>query len=120
VATSAAVQPRAAWSQLPDCLTCHKDFTRPAKDASAFNAWTKDAAGLFRNRAEDTGNIPCAACHGPPHATYVAVNDYGLDVNNVAPMQLMGAPGVVASGKRCDVCHTVEMDGDVHHPNMSK
>ncbi|HML56098.1 MAG TPA: cytochrome ubiquinol oxidase subunit I [Solidesulfovibrio magneticus] len=120
VATAAAVHPRAAWTQLPDCLTCHKDFSRPAKDASAFNAWTKDAAGLFRNRTEDTGNIPCAACHGPPHATYVAVNDYGLDVNNVAPMQYMGAPGVVASGKRCDVCHTIEMDGDVHHPNMSK
>jgi len=120
VGQTAAVHPRAAWTQLPDCLTCHKDFARPAKDASAFNVWTKDAAGLFRNRAEDTGNIPCAACHGSPHATYVAINDYGLDVNNIAPMQYMGAPGVIASGKRCDVCHTVEMDGDAHHPNMVK
>ncbi|OLN26349.1 Cytochrome c family protein [Desulfovibrio sp. DV] len=120
VATVAAVHPRAAWTQLPDCLTCHKDFTRPAKDATAFNTWTKDAAGLFRNRTENTGNIPCAACHGSPHATFVAVNDYGLDVNNIAPMQYMGAPGVIASGKRCDVCHTVEMEGDSHHPNMVK
>jgi mono/diheme cytochrome c family protein len=116
----AAVAPRAAWTQEPDCLTCHKDYTRPAKDASAFNAWTRDAAGLFRNRREDTGNIPCAACHGSPHATYVAVNDYGLNVNNIAPLQYMGAPGVIASGKRCDVCHTVEMEGDAHHPNMAR
>lgn len=118
VDATAAVHPRAAWTQLPDCLTCHKDFNHPAKDASAFNVWTRDAAGLFRNRTEATGNIPCAACHGSPHATAVAVNDYGLDVNNLAPMQYMGAPGVIASGKRCDVCHTVEMDGDSHHPNM--
>ncbi|MFP5257787.1 MAG: cytochrome C [Acidobacteriota bacterium] len=120
VTSVAAVHPRAAWVQLPDCLTCHKDFGLPAKAASAFNVWTKDAAGLFRNRTEDTGNIPCIACHGSPHATYVAINDYGLDVNNIAPMQYMGAPGVIASGKRCDVCHTVEMEGDVHHPNMIK
>jgi mono/diheme cytochrome c family protein len=120
VGSVAEVRPRAAWTQEPDCLTCHKDFTRPAKDATAFNVWTKDASGLFRNRTEDTGNIPCAACHGSPHATYVAVNDYGLDINNIAPMQYMGAPGPIASGKRCDVCHTVEMEGDSHHPNMSK
>ncbi len=118
---TASVRPRAAWTQEPDCLTCHKDYTRPAKDASAFNAWTQDAAGLFRNRKEDTGNIPCAACHGSPHATFVAVNDYGLDVNNLAPLQYMAAPMVIGAGKRCDVCHTVEMEGgEVHHPNMVK
>lgn len=117
----ASVHPRVAWTQEPDCLNCHKDFTRPAKDASAFNVWTKDAAGLFRNRREETGNVPCAACHGSPHATFVAVNDYGLDIHNIAPMQYMGAPGVIGSGKRCDVCHTVEMEGgEVHHPNMAQ
>lgn len=116
----AAIRPRAAWVQEPDCLTCHKDFGQPGKEATAFNVWTADAAGLFRNRREDTGNVPCAACHGSPHATYVAVNDYGLDLNNIAPLQYMGAPGVVASGKRCDVCHTVEMEGgEAHHPNMA-
>jgi mono/diheme cytochrome c family protein len=115
-----AIVPRAAWIQEPDCLTCHQDFKLPAKDASAFNIWTKDAAGLFRNRKEDTGNIPCAACHGSPHATSVSVNDYGLDVNNIVPMQYMGAPGVLGSNKRCDVCHTVEMEGDAHHPNMAR
>lgn len=121
VADVAAVHPRAAWTQEPDCLTCHKDFTRPAKDATAFNTWTKDAAGLFRNRKEDTGNVPCAACHGSPHATFVAINDYGLDVNNIAPMQYMGAPGVIGSGKRCDVCHTMEMEGgEAHHANMAQ
>ncbi len=119
VATLAEVHPRAAWTQEPDCLTCHKDFTRPGKNPSAFNAWTRNAAGLFRNRKEDTGNVPCAACHGSPHATFVAVNGYGLDINNIAPMQYMGFPGVIGSSKRCDVCHTVEMEGgDVHHPNM--
>jgi mono/diheme cytochrome c family protein len=117
----AAIHPRAAWTQEPDCLTCHKDFTRPAKTAKAFNTWTKDAAGLFRNRKDATGNIPCAACHGSPHATFMAINDYGLDINNIAPMQYMGVPsGPIASGRRCDVCHTVEMEGDAHHPNMVK
>jgi len=117
----AQIRPRAAWTQEPDCLACHKDFTRPDADATAFNAWTRDAAGLFRNRKEETGNIPCVACHGSPHATYVAINDYGLDINNIAPMQYMGAPGPLASGRRCDVCHTVGMEGgDVHHPNMEK
>lgn len=121
VATVADVRPRAAWTQEPDCLTCHKDFTTPDAQASAFNTWTKDAAGLFRNRKEDTGNVPCAACHGSPHATFVAVNGYGLDINNIAPMQAMGFPGVVGSAKRCDVCHTVEMQGgEVHHPNMER
>ncbi|MGD9608094.1 MAG: cytochrome C [Desulfovibrionaceae bacterium] len=116
----AAIHPRAAWTQEPDCLNCHKDFKSPAKDASAFNTWTKDAAGLFRNRREETGNIPCAACHGSPHATFVAVNDYGLDIHNIAPLQYMGASGVMAANKRCDVCHTIEMDGDAHHPNMAR
>lgn len=121
VASAAEIRPRAAWTQEPDCLTCHKDFARPAKDATAFNTWTKDAAGLFRNRKEDTGNIPCAACHGSPHATFVAANGYGLDVNNIPAMQYMGFPGVIGSAKRCDVCHTVEMQGgDVHHPNMER
>ncbi len=117
----AAVRPRTPWVQEPDCLTCHKDFTRPdPATATAFNTWTKDASGLFRNRKEDTGNIPCAACHGSPHATFPAVNDYGLDVNNLAPLQYMGAPAPVGSAKRCDVCHTIEMDGEPHHPNMVK
>lgn len=121
VAAVADVRPRAAWTQEPDCLTCHKDFTRPGAKASAFNTWTKDAAGLFRNRKEDTGNIPCAACHGSPHATFVAANGYGLDGNNIPAMQYMGFPGVIGSAKRCDVCHTVEMQGgDVHHPNMER
>lgn len=121
VATVADVKPRVAWTQEPDCLTCHKDFTLPGKQATAFNTWTKDAAGLFRNRREDTGNIPCAACHGSPHATFVAVNGYGLDINNIPAMQYMGFPGVIGSSKRCDVCHTVEMQGgEVHHPNMER
>lgn len=121
VAAVADVRPRAAWTQEPDCLTCHKDFTLPGKNPTAFNTWTKDAAGLFRNRKEDTGNVPCVACHGSPHATFVAVNGYGLDVNNIASLQYMGFPGVIGSAKRCDVCHTVEMQGgEVHHPNMER
>jgi len=121
VAAVSDVKPRAAWIQEPDCLTCHKDFMLPGKHATAFNTWTANATQLFRNRKEYTGNVPCAACHGSPHATFVAVNDYGIDINNIPGMQYMGAPGVVGSGKRCDVCHTVEMEGgEVHHPNMVK
>lgn len=121
VAGVGAITPRAAWIQQPDCLSCHEGFARPAKDATAFNAWTRDAAGLFRNRREATGNVPCAACHGSPHATYVAINDYGLDIHNIAPLQYQGAAGPIGAGKRCDVCHTVEMEGgEAHHPNMAK
>ncbi|KUG27895.1 cytochrome c family protein [hydrocarbon metagenome] len=121
VPQTADITPRLAWVQEPDCLTCHTDFATAQKDAKAFNVWVKDRAGLYRSRKEDTGNVPCIACHGAPHATYVANNAYGKDRDNVQPIQYMGFAGVIGSKGRCDVCHTVEMEGgEMHHPNMVK
>lgn len=122
VAAASEITPRLAWIQEPDCLTCHTDFQRPdLSTARAFNVWVKDRSGLYRNRKEDTGNMPCMACHGAPHATYPAKNPYGRDRDNIQPIQYMGAAGPIGGGKRCDVCHTVEMEGgEVHHPNMVK
>lgn len=119
VPTVSDIKPRLAWIQEPDCLTCHVDFNAPGADPKAFNVWVKDRSGLYRSRKEDTGNVPCIACHGAPHATYVADNPYGKDRDNVQPIQYMGFAGPIGSRKRCDVCHTMEMDGgEIHHPNM--
>jgi mono/diheme cytochrome c family protein len=121
VPTVSDIKPRLAWIQEPDCMTCHKDFATPDKNAKAFNVWVKDRSGLYRSRKEDTGNVPCIACHGAPHATYPAANAYGRDRDNVQPIQYMGFAGPIGSRKRCDVCHTVEMEGgEVHHANMVK
>jgi hypothetical protein len=122
VAAVSEINPRLAWIQEPDCLTCHTDFQTPdVATARAFNVWVKDRSGLYRSRKEDTGNVPCMACHGAPHATYPAKNPYGQDRDNIQPIQYMGAAGPIGGGKRCDVCHTVEMEGgEIHHPNMVK
>ncbi|GAB6035964.1 cytochrome ubiquinol oxidase subunit I [Fundidesulfovibrio butyratiphilus] len=119
VKDAASVAPRQPWRQEPDCMTCHKDYQLPdLKASSAFNAWTSGPDGLYRNRKEETGNVPCAACHGAPHATYPAHNAYGANRDTLQPLQYMGTPGVLGSKKRCDVCHTMEMEGDVHHANI--
>ncbi len=53
--------------QQPDCLTCHVEFAAPDSD-SAFNEWTEDSSGLFRNRKDEMDAVMCAACHNAPHA----------------------------------------------------
>lgn len=119
VRDQAAVTPRQPWRQEPDCMTCHKNYQRPdVKTSSAFNTWTEGPAGLYRSRKDETGSVPCVACHGAPHATYPAHNAYGADRDNLQPLQYMGVAATIGSNKRCDVCHTIEMDGDAHHPNI--
>ena len=112
-----AVTPRVPWVNEPDCLNCHADF-QPPHTSSAFNTWTSSAEGLYRNRQDQSGSIYCAACHGSPHAVYPAYNPYGADRDNVQPLQYQGNPYPIGSNRNCAVCHTVDMEDSIHHPNM--
>lgn len=120
VKLASEINPRAAWTQGPDCLTCHKDFQRPdPATSSAFNAWTKPGE-TFHSRRDDMGAIPCAGCHGSAHATYPANNPYGADRDNIQPMQYMGMAKTMGANGQCIVCHVKPMDADAHHPNTVK
>lgn len=111
----AAINPRQAWINEPDCLTCHVDFAAPETD-SAFNRWTGSESELFARRSDNMG-LPCAACHNSPHAVYPARNPYVLDRDNTGPMQHQGNPYPIGANKNCRVCHTVDMADEMHHPN---
>jgi len=112
----AGIQPRTPWQQQPDCLTCHVNFAPPETD-SAFNVWGKDGKDLYRNRHDDFGSIHCAACHGSTHAEYPATNPYEKERDNFGPRQYQGNPYPLGANRNCKVCHTIDMDTDMHHPN---
>ena len=116
VASVDDIEARKPWTDEPDCLTCHEDFTAPQTD-SAFNQWVRGPQGLYRTRGDDAG-IMCEACHGSTHAEYPAVNAFHPDLDAIQPLQYQGAPGPIGSGGNCAVCHTVDMDHEFHHPNI--
>ncbi len=107
--------PRQAWVNEPDCLTCHEDFAPPETD-TAFNVWAEGEEELYRNRADDMG-IPCAACHNAPHALYPATNPYGAERDNIVPNEFQKNPYPIGANKNCAICHTVNMEDEMHHPN---
>ncbi|MBL4903878.1 MAG: cytochrome ubiquinol oxidase subunit I [Desulfocapsa sp.] len=107
--------PRTPWTMEPDCLTCHVDFQPPETD-NAFNIWTEDEEELFHNRMGEAGAILCSSCHGPPHSLYPAISPYGEGLGSLQPMQYQKSPYPIAADKGCAVCHTVEMEEDMHHP----
>ncbi|MEA3469583.1 MAG: cytochrome ubiquinol oxidase subunit I [Thermodesulfobacteriota bacterium] len=109
------VNPRSAWVMEPDCLTCHVEFQPPETD-TAFNAWTEGEEGLFHNRMGEAGAVLCSSCHGQPHSLYPAANRYGKEIGALQPMQYQKSPYPLAADKGCAVCHTVEMEFDMHHP----
>ncbi|BBO79140.1 cytochrome c family protein [Desulfosarcina widdelii] len=112
------IEPRIPWVNEPDCLNCHVDFEKPAtRDVSGFNQWTHSVAGLFRMRTDDVG-LMCEACHGATHANYPATNMYGKDRDNIPPLQYQGINLPIGANNNCALCHTVEMEDSVHHPNM--
>jgi mono/diheme cytochrome c family protein len=113
----AQVAPRQAWFGQPDCLHCHVDFQPPDTDQTEPGQRTSRAGDLFRMRSDDTG-IQCAACHGPPHGLYPARNPYGGGRDGIAPRQYQQSPYPMGSNKNCRVCHTVDMEDEIHHPNM--
>jgi hypothetical protein len=111
------VPPRKDWFGQPDCLHCHVDFQPPDTDETVPGQRTNDRAGLFRMRSDDAG-IMCAACHGAPHAIYPANNPYGAMRDIIAPRQYQQSPYPMGSNKNCKVCHTIDMEEQIHHPNM--
>ena len=116
------IEPRKPWVNEPDCLTCHKDFQAPT-EYQAFNTWTKDEKGLFRNRMDQMYALKCTACHNAPHAVYPANNPYGQDRDNVQPIQYMGRAGTIGGadqkgGQGCPVCHTEDKEFSGHHPGQ--
>jgi cytochrome bd-type quinol oxidase subunit 1 len=107
--------PRSPWIMEPDCLTCHVDFQPPETDI-AFNSWTEDGDGLFHNRMGEAGAVLCTSCHGQPHSLYPADNRYGKEIGVLQPLQYQKSPYPIAADKGCAVCHTTEMEEDMHHP----
>ncbi|MBU2539144.1 MAG: cytochrome ubiquinol oxidase subunit I [Proteobacteria bacterium] len=110
------IKPRTPWLNEPDCLTCHVNFS-PPETVNAFNVWTKDGKELYRNRHDNSGSIHCAACHGSAHAIYPATNPYEKERDNFGPLQYQGNPYPMGANRNCKVCHTIDMDMDMHHPN---
>ncbi|MFC1513106.1 cytochrome ubiquinol oxidase subunit I [Thermodesulfobacteriota bacterium] len=110
------IHPRQPWLNEPDCLTCHEDFAPPATE-SAFNQWTTTRGELYRNRTDNSGMIRCAACHNGPHAIYPTNNPLAADRDNLIPRQYQNTPYPVGADKNCRVCHTIDMEDEMHHPN---
>jgi len=111
------INPRAPWTNQPDCLTCHKDFGPGGSGAdSGFNVWTKDGEGLFAKRRDEMQAVACAACHGAPHAEYPARNPYGENRDNLQPLQYQNLAAPLGAKGGCAACHTAPMDASAHHP----
>lgn len=121
VTSGEEVHPRTPWLKEPDCLSCHRNFSKPGKvfKADAFNKWVAGGDVLYRNRPDNHGMM-CAACHGSPHAVYFAMNPYNRNRDNLQPLQYQGTPGPIGMNQNCEVCHTQEMEVSGHHRNMLK
>ncbi len=117
VDTVGDIIPRAPWINQPDCLNCHREFQAPEEDTT-FNQWTAGEEELFRNRTDESGQLRCAGCHNSAHAVYPALNPYNEDLDNIQPLQYQGAPFPIGSNRNCAVCHTVDMEEEMHHSNM--
>ncbi|MGM0642686.1 MAG: cytochrome ubiquinol oxidase subunit I [Thermodesulfobacteriota bacterium] len=114
------INPRTPWVQQPDCLNCHLDYGPPEMGTAAgFNKWTDDEKGLYRMRSEELGMVMCQACHGTTHAVYPAENMYGENRDNIPAMQYQKTPLPLGTNRNCSVCHTMDMDFEIHHENMT-
>ena len=111
------VEPRQPWINEPDCLNCHVDFQIPEVDTT-FNRWTDGEENLYRNRTDESGRIRCAACHSSPHAVYPAENPYNENRDSIQPLQYQDEPFPIGSNFNCKVCHTIDMEEEMHHGNM--
>jgi len=111
------ISARAPWVNLPDCLNCHLDFNQPETDQHPLDTWSKSDNLLYRVRTADAG-IMCIACHGAPHAIYPAINIFGRNRDNLPPLQYQQNPYPIAADRSCRVCHTIDMEEEIHHPNM--
>lgn len=109
---------RVPWEMEPDCLNCHKEFGPPVSDTTS-NRWTADASELFGNRKGEAEVLLCTSCHGPAHALYPATSPYGAEIGTLQPLQYQKSPYPIAADRGCAVCHTVEMEEEMHHPGSS-
>ncbi|MDM8525632.1 cytochrome ubiquinol oxidase subunit I [Desulfococcaceae bacterium HSG8] len=110
------IAPRKPWINEPDCMNCHTDFNPPETDTSEFSRWTAAKEELYSRRTDEVGII-CAGCHGAPHAIYPATNIFGNDRDNIPPVQYQKEPYPIGANKNCKVCHTIDMEDEIHHPN---
>lgn len=110
------INPRKPWVNEPDCLHCHINFEMPDTDEVEINSRTTSESGLFRNRTDDAG-IMCAACHGITHAVYPAENPFSSNRDVLQPMQYQGNAYPIGANKNCRLCHTIDMEDEMHHPN---
>jgi hypothetical protein len=108
---------RKPWVNEPDCLHCHVDFQEPETDEVPREQKTGSAEELFKNRMDDAG-LMCQACHGAAHALYPARNHIAQGLDNTIPLQYQATPYPVGADKQCRVCHTIDMEDEMHHPNM--
>jgi mono/diheme cytochrome c family protein len=115
--TSAQVPAREPWVNQPDCLHCHVEFEAPDTDETMPQQRTASGEDLFGARSGDAG-ILCGTCHGSPHALYPASNPYDPDRDVIAPRQYQQSPYPLGSNRNCKACHTVDMEEEIHHPNM--
>lgn len=102
------IKPRQPWVNQTDCLNCHIDF-EPPEEMETFNLWTAAGEDLYQSRTCDAG-LKCQACHGSVHALFP-------EKDNIQPMQYQNTPYPLGSNKNCKVCHTVDMEDEMHHPN---
>jgi len=110
------IKSRKPWINQVDCLSCHVDFEQPEIDET-FNIWTKSEDELYSVRADD-GGIRCRACHGTVHALYPASTESGSRTDNIQPLQYQKNRYPLGSNGNCKVCHTTDMEDEMHHPNI--
>jgi hypothetical protein len=120
VASLDEVVGRIPWLQEPSCNSCHVDFERPdTATASAVYKWGEGRDDLYRFSTDESGMLACAACHGPPHATYPTYSQkYGVDRDNIQALQYQNNRRPIGAGGNCKVCHGIDMEDSVHHENM--
>lgn len=109
------IKGRMPWVMEPDCLTCHPGF-QPPDTSTAFNSWTADKKGLFAHQHSNDGVLLCASCHGAQHSLYPANNLYSKEAGNLQPLQYQNTPYPIGADRGCAVCHTMEMEEELHHP----
>ncbi len=110
-----SIKPRKPWSMEPDCLACHVDF-HPPEVSSSVNGWTADDQGLFAHQHGQDGVLLCASCHGSAHALYPNSSSSGQAAGNLQPLQYQNNRYPLGADRGCAVCHTVDMEDEVHHP----
>ena len=47
-----------------------------------------------------------------------ARNPYAEDLDNLLPLQYQGTPYPIGANSECRACHTIDMEDEIHHPNM--